>query len=103
MAQWMRTLDLSDKWELANEGEIATHEMAGVVATRLKSLKPFSDVGVDEERLEIADEFQDLSEDADADFDAFNFIMARLYDWGDTQLSGGFFDAKKVCWIKTLF
>jgi hypothetical protein len=103
MARWMRTLDLSDMWERAGEGEIPTHELAGVAAARLRAMKPFSDVWVDEERLEIADEFQDLSEDAETGFEEFNSVMTRLYDWADQKISGEFFDAKKACWVKTFF
>ena len=34
------------------------------------------------------------------DFDSFNEVMERLYDWGDINLTDEW-PPKKVCWIKT--
>lgn len=101
MANWQRNLRLWPEWDQASEGEITVHELATVIAERLRGLKDFGGIhqSIDEDRIYLAEEFEDLSNDKDADTSDFDELMERLYDWADIQIGGKFFDAKKVCWI----
>lgn len=99
MAKWFRELNLTPEWGRAQSGDITSEEMAGVISKRLSAMRQYEDAFIDEERLELADNFRDLSEGEDVD--DFNDIMDRLYDWGDAQISGEFFNAVKTCWVKT--
>jgi hypothetical protein len=100
MANWQRTLDLLPEWSKALDDELAVQQLAAVVATRLRALTPFSDEDIESKRIELAEEFEDLSKDESADGPEFDWLMNTLYDWGDTPLDPKF-NGKKVCWIKT--
>lgn len=102
MAVWMRELNLLPEWSAAQDDEISPQEMAGVIAKRLRALHPFGDDMLNEQRDEIADEFEAFSEEESASVTWFDDIMGSLYDWADTKISGEFFDAKKACWVRTL-
>lgn len=80
---WKQTLDVSDVWDKANDGEISTQELSKIVYDRLFKLK---NVPVD-----ILNSFEDLSS-YDCHFDDFNYAWEELYDWGDYN---------KNCWVKT--
>jgi hypothetical protein len=99
MTDWQRTLDVSDVWDQVSDGEISVPAFAGMVATRLKRLKPFADHIVENEKLELVDQFESMSEDSTSDFDDFDLVWNELYEWGDTSLDNRF-NGKKVCWIK---
>ena len=106
MAYWQRTLNLLPEWKQAQGGAISSQQMAGVISARLLGLRPFggNDFGVDYEREEIAERFEDLSTDVDAHVEEFDDLMSELYDWADTLLDGTggkVFGAKKACWVKT--
>ena len=100
MARWQRTLKLQPEWDKAAEDEITVNQLAGVIARRLKDLRPFGgDLAyLDEARDEIVDEFDWLAKDADAGTDDFDNIMESLYDWADTRLDDDW-NGKKVCWV----
>lgn len=101
MADWQRKLKLNPEWDEANDDETKVAALAQVIAQRLKALEPFNDEGIDGERDEIVDEFNDLSSNQDATFEDLNSIMNRLWDWGDTPLDNKF-GGKKVCFIDTM-
>lgn len=101
MADWRRTLRLQPEWGLAKEYEISIQELAGVIAKRLRSLADFGS-GLDQERDEIADELEDLSEDKLAYTSELDSIMCRLYEWGDQPIGRATFSGPKVCWIDTM-
>lgn len=102
MTDWQRTLDIKDAWTKASEDEISSQELAKVITSKLRSMKPLNDMGIDDQREEIADWFEDFSDDEEASTDDFDCLMTELYDWADIKISGDFFNAKKVCWVKTL-
>ena len=99
MANWQRTLKLQPETDQASAGEISVQELAAVVAKRLRALRPFGDEYIDNERDEIADEFEWIARSSDAESDDYDEVLDRLYDWGDIHISGDFFNAKKVCWV----
>lgn len=103
MPKWARTLNLHPEWAQCGNGEIEVSALARVIADRLSALRPFGDddSDLDMEREDIADEFIDFANEGSDDTDRFDYLMNYLYDWGDTKISGQFFDAVKVCWIKT--
>ena len=102
MANWINRLDLSDVWDKANDYEISTQELAGVVATRLQKIHR----GLDEDLLwlrdGLVDEFERIAEDEEVEQADFNYVMQDLYDWADTSLDGEW-NGKKACWIKIYF
>jgi len=99
MAKWINTLDVSDVWDKADEGEITVAELARVVHDRLTAIPAYSNADVEYERQTLIEEFESLADDEDSDFDAFNYSWDRLYDWGDTSLDT-VFNGRKVCWLK---
>ncbi len=101
MTDWQRKLQLQPEWDQAAEHEITIQQLAGVIADRLRVLAPFTDEfeDIDDQRQELADQFESMSQDETLTTSQFDYLMNDLYDWGDTQIGGKFFDAKKVCWI----
>jgi hypothetical protein len=95
MANWQRKLQLKDIWH--NDD---VHMIAAETAKRLKALQAFPDADLDEQRLDIADEFEGLSTDPKADKEDFDCVLERLYDWADTKLDNNW-NGKKVCWVET--
>ncbi len=103
MADWQRTLDISNSWELVSEGEITYQELAKEIAYKLNLLKPFSnkyDTYIDYRKNELIEEFEILAEEEDDIKDELNYTISCLYDWGDFSLDDKF-GGKKVCWIRT--
>jgi len=104
MANWQSTLDIQEEWQKTGDGDMSCQELAGIIAKRLKSLKlPHvvkSNEIVMEERQELIEEFEGLSEDSSANNNDIDNVMASLYDWGDISLDNDW-PHKKVCWIKT--
>ncbi len=103
MANWQRHLDLKLAWQQALNKDITIQQLAKITAKQLKALKPFNDPNIEEEKDDLVEQFEMLADNLDADTDEFDYIMQDLYNWGDIKISGDFFDAKKVCWIKTNF
>lgn len=99
MTQWNQTLNLMPEWSLAKNGTITVQQMAGVVAQRRRKLDFTDDHNY--ERDDIAEVFEDISADEEATTLDFDLALNELYDFGDTRVSGAFFDAVKLCWIKT--
>lgn len=102
MANWQRHIYLQPEWGRAQEQVMTKQELATVIAKRLKSLVPFSDEYIEGQREELIDMFDDAADDETLTTADFDWCMNELYDWGDIQISGSFFDAQKVCWIDTI-
>lgn len=100
MAKWQRTLDISDQFQAAKAKEITTQDLAKVVSSRLQNLKPLGNKQINAEKMEIAEEFDDIGTDSEASVECFDAAMERLYDWADTPLDPSW-NGKKVCWVKT--
>jgi len=100
MANWQRTLDLTDFWEKLKDNEMPLSQGAKLIAERLLAMKPFGDEYLDEQREEIAGEFQLFAEDNGDDAEEFDEYMEALYRWGDIPLDGKW-NGKKVCWVAT--
>lgn len=100
MAKWERKLDLAPEWQQAEDHEIAVQQLATVVAKRLEALQPFvgENESLEREKQVLVEEFQDLSEDEDADTDDFDILLTALYDWADTSLDDNW-NGRKACWI----
>lgn len=100
MTEWKHTLNLLPEWTLAADERLTIQQMAGIIAERLRRLD-FSNEDYNHERDDIAEAFEGISaDDETTDYD-FGTVMNALYDFGDTQVSGAFFDAVKLCWVKT--
>lgn len=102
MANWMRTVKLNPEWDQAQEGAISAQALAASVARKLKLLRKFDDEDIDYRLEELVFEFEGMGKCASTTISEFDGFMTDLYDWADTKISGGFFDAKKVCWIDTM-
>ncbi len=85
MANWKQTLNISAEWALAKNHEITPQELARQIADKLKNLKE------DWQLEDIESQFEDFSGDEELTFNDFDYIMAELYDWADSNL----------VWIKT--
>jgi hypothetical protein len=103
MADWQRKLNIADLHANYRAEKITVQQLAEGVAKRLRKLKPFGAFEpeeLDEERDDIVCEFEQLANDADADINAYNDVLERLYDWADTPLNSAW-PPKKVCWVET--
>lgn len=98
MAQWVQTLDLKDVWQ---SGDFRLIARTAAERLRLLTQTP-TDGYLDEERLEFAEEFEDLADDPDADVRYFDDVLSRVYDWADTPLDAKW-GGKKLCWVTTDF
>jgi hypothetical protein len=100
MTIWQRTLNIKDLWEQREAEEISVEQLAHGIGARLKALAPFDGehAYLNDTKDDLAEQFEEFSGDEVEDFD---WIMSELYDWADIQIGGKFFDAKKVCWVKT--
>lgn len=79
---WRQTLRVADVWERAKNREISVQDLAKVVYDRSARLEAYHEE--DEAGLEmIRDEFLQLSEDEEADFDDFDVVWDDFYDWAD--------------------
>lgn len=108
MPKWCLTLDIKDAFQQALNDEISSIQLAGVIADRLEKLNIPSaakdmEVLLEMDQEELVDRFRYYFEDGIDDIHEFDGIMYDLYNWADTQLSGNFFDAVKLCWVKTNF
>ena len=58
---------------------------------------------IENERLAIVDELNDIANDPKPSYNWFNLVWSRLYDWADTSFDRDYNDinAKKVCWVST--
>lgn len=101
MANWQRHLRLQPEYGRAQDDELSICELAGVVAKRLRALRPLGDESLDNERDEIAEEFESLAGDPNASTNDFDEAMHRLFDWGDTSLDESW-NGKKACWVDTI-
>lgn len=101
MAKWQRHLRMQPEWGQAQEDELTIQELAGVVAKRLRALRPFAEEHIEEKRDELAEEFEWIAKSPDADREDFDSWMEELYDWGDTRLDADW-NGKKVCWIDAI-
>lgn len=99
MSDWQRKLDFSAYTEKYNKGELSIQEFAKIVVEKLKSLRKFNDFGIDCAKDDLIFDFEGIAEDEAYGEDDFNYVINRLYDWGDTPLDDKF-GGKKVCWIQ---
>jgi hypothetical protein len=96
MADWQRTIDVTDIW---NDSDV--HLIATKAAERLEALAPFpSHPEVDERKAELVEELRNFAGDTDATVEDFDLLWRDVYDWADTRLDGRH-NGKKVCWIAT--
>lgn len=107
MTDWQRKIDIHELWKQREDDEnsVTLQQLAGEIARQLKGLTPFRAPNeyLNDKRNELAEEFEDMAESTDVDVEDFDYLLSALYDWGDIKISGGFFDAKTVCWIRTAF
>lgn len=109
MANWQRTLDLTPNFaECDDTDSDQIRGLAKFVAKKLRELKPFGTSEnphfLDGDREYLVEDFEALADDEYADVNAFNYVLVRLYDWGDAPLErpGKYLSLwKKACWIKT--
>lgn len=103
MSDWQRKVDFSEATAKYDLDEISIQELAKIVHEKLKGLKKFNDPDIDYQLEDLIEEFEMIAEDEEEDDyflkEEFNYILNRLYDWGDTSLDGKF-GGKKVCWVQ---
>lgn len=106
MANWQRTIDISDAWKDADPDDFST--IKDLVDDIIERLSALEDLPEDEElgalvndiKQDLIEDFTTLNASADSDVSDFDDIMERLYDWGDMALDSQL-NGRKVCWIKT--
>jgi len=101
MANWQRKVDFSKYTEQYDKGELSVQEFAKIVAEKLKGLKKFKNPDIDERLGELVFYFEDLANDKYNDYaeEDFDYLLEKLYNWGDISLDNKF-GGKKVCWIQ---
>jgi len=95
MSKWLCRLNIADVHEAARNHEITPQQLANSIAVRLSALK--CPASVEAEKDELVVDFTEFSQ-GEGDFDDFDEIMEKLYDWADTSLSF----SVKVCWVNTM-
>lgn len=96
MANWLRRLPIKSEWQAAQKGEITHIQLAGVIADRLAALAPLTlprHEDSEQTRSDLVGEFRSMSQDETATVDAFDCLLAELYNWADDD---------HVCWVETL-
>lgn len=96
MANWLRTLDISEEWTKAKNLELGIQGLCETISNKLGLIKPFEDEYLSEIHEELLYLFEDMSLLKYVSFEHFNCVMNLLYDWGDLRTPEG-----NVCWIKT--
>lgn len=97
MANWQRTLELSDVYH--HDKPIC--ELSGIVADRLRKIKvPDDEDALADQQEEIASDFEMLAKDPKATANEFDEIMSELYDWADTPFDDGW-PCRRLCWVNT--
>jgi hypothetical protein len=99
MARWQRTLKLKDVWEIDNDDPQEVALLSKIVAQRLRALKPFPQVALEEKKEYVAQLFDALG-DGEPDVQEFDEALQSAYEWADTRLDNHF-NGAKVCWIET--
>ncbi len=94
---YLRTLDIKEEWEKADNEHISCQQLAKVIAERLSELHFFNDKRFENERLKLIEDFLLFSEDIIGTVDEFDDLMDELYNWGDMSYN----NTTKICWIKT--
>ncbi len=101
MANWQRTLDISNAWQKADKKQISTISFAKTIIKELKQLTEFTRyTDIEKQKLDLIDEFEDFVLTNEDDEEFFDNLMEKLYDWADTSLDGKV-GGKKACWIRT--
>ena len=107
MADWQLKLDIHEEFEQAGDGELPLGEFCKIVAEKVKALvlpkcltESDEEEYLVEERDEIVQEFEQLSEDSYITVDEVDSLIQRLYDWGDSSLDNNpSWNRKRLCWI----
>lgn len=73
---WKHTVDIKQAWEQAENGEITTAQLAGVLAEQLHAC-PIVDAVIH------AAEFETLAKEPELSDDKFDAAFSNLYDWAD--------------------
>ena len=115
MADWQTKIDLKNVWPDGDD-DPDIPAIAGEISRQLKALDlsfldgakitpgkrsgpRMCDADVLKQMAsELAQEFEDLSKEADPDADDFDDLMESLYDWADHGVGG----RKKICWVSTV-
>lgn len=100
MANWKYTFNISDIWNLVEEGKMNTGAFADEVANRIE--KQFFPK-YEDDLYEIVSELRDVKhilddEGLDGAQEVFNSIWSNFYDWADSSINNN----TKMCWVKTL-
>jgi len=79
MANWKTKVNLEDLHTAFQEKTITVQQLAAGVAARLKLNRYASELE------EIIDYFISISEDSEADVEEYDYALAELYDFADTD------------------
>lgn len=104
MTNWQRQLDLHEEWEKVQPGDTpGMNAFCAFTANALKNLTKFDRKDVDDVRDELVERFEGAANDDTLSTEEFDQLMDDLYNWGDMQIGGAFFNAVKVCWVNVAF
>ncbi len=106
MANWQRTIDISETWQMSPEvpDTAFLRSLSLEIANKLKGMVMFAHphTHVNERRDDLVDTFESMANDDTLSVDEFDYSMGELYDWADMKLDDHW-NGKKVAWIKTNF
>jgi hypothetical protein len=102
MADWQRKINMNPELTKWQDGEITVQELAVAMARKVRAIADFKDHDdLNDERDELAAEFEGMADDPSLTTSDFDDVMQRLLDWGDTKLDNKW-NGKKVCWIDSI-
>lgn len=87
MPKWRYTLKIKELWQDREDDENEQAiEIAPEVSRRIHALaKQVSDEGLRSDLEELADQFEDVKDEAGKASKAFNYYLNDLYDLGDRE------------------
>jgi len=107
MADWQRTIDIKESWDMTCADAMPTHALAKEIAKKMRALEPLhepkfnsTESWINHKLDDVAQEFENFAEEESDDLEWFDHAMRELYDWADIALDNKF-GGKKNCWIKT--
>jgi len=109
MANWNKTLDISEEFAQAKSGDITNVELSRIIVEKLSNIS-YDIFGQEElneilnERLrEIIEDFQDIVDNNREDVENIDAGLEELYDFGDRVVgySKYFSQTHKAMFVKT--
>ncbi len=96
MAKWLGEINLRDDFEKVDVGDAPLCRFKEALLERLERIKD-SYPGADYPLLKIIEDLKDIEGDGYEQREDMNYVLERLYNWGDQWMSDD--GEERRCWI----